>query len=382
MNPNPAADQVHVMAQDPDIYCPEWWNRMFLGQVNTEFEYKPCCVYRGMLTRTTIDPTQIYQHYHDTIAPHRERNLRGERDPACAQCWEAEDRGQVSSRLWKIQEQGRQSVDINTHLDLNLSNLCNLSCAICGPWNSSTWNSRSTRRLYPVAPQYERSRPVIDDPQLFRRLRSIQIQGGEPFMDPNYSTFFENMGRHRDYSDLTITIFTNGTRRPSEKFLTILNSCREVRVFFSIDDQEHRFEYQRSGALWLDVVDNLRWFRDNTGPGWHFNFNPTVSMLNIYYLPELMEFFQQQFPHWPVSINQFNNQPGLLARCAATGMTAWVRDIILARTAHIPALAFLTHYISVIDDPWSPFLDYIERYDEMIQQSYELTHWDFYRLIT
>lgn len=339
-------------------------------------------MYRGMLPSRITDPTAIYQHYTDVITPLRDRNRQGVRDPGCAQCWETEARGQTSGRQWKIVEQGTQTVDVNTHLDLNLSNLCNLSCAICGPWNSSTWAAKTTHRLYPAGPQYQKSRPAIDDPELFRRLRSIQLQGGETFMDPNYSVFFENLGKYRDYSDLTVTIFTNGTTRPSEKFLNILNSCAEVRIFFSIDDIEQRFEYQRSGAHWQSVVDTIHWFQNNTGPRWQFNFNPTYSLLNIYYLPELLAFLQSEFAGMSVFLNQFNNQPGLLAQCEATYMTSVVRDIILDRTQHIPELSFLPGYISVAPDPWAPFLKYIDMYDQMIGQSYADTHREFYQLIT
>jgi hypothetical protein len=375
-------DRAVVSDIDADVYCPEWWNRIFLNQVNDQFEFKPCCMYRGMLSERASDSTSIYQKYTNIIEPLREQNRQGIRDVGCAQCWETEARGQTSGRQWKIVEQGHQTVDVNTHLDLNLSNLCNLSCAICGPWNSSTWAAKTTNKLYPVGNQYQKSRPAIDDPELFRRLRSIQLQGGETFMDPNYSLFFENMGRYRDYSDLTVTVFTNGTTRPSDRFLKILNSCAEVKVFFSIDDIDQRFEYQRSGANWPSVVHTIHWFQNNTGPQWHFNFNPTYSLLNIFYLPELLSFFQTEFPKMSVFLNQFNNQPGLLAQCEATRMTSHVRDVILDRTQNIPQLNFLPGYISIAPDPWAPFLNYVSMYDEMIGQSYADTHAEFYQLIT
>jgi hypothetical protein len=377
-----SSDQVSVSDIDADVYCPEWWNRIFLNQVNDQFDFKPCCMYRGMLPVRATDPTTIYQKYTDVITPLREKNRQGIRDTGCNQCWETEARGHTSGRQWKILEHGSHTVELNTHLDLNLSNLCNLSCAICGPWNSSTWAAKTTPRLYAMQSGYLKTRPAIDDPELFLRLRSIQLQGGETFMDPNYGLFFENLGRYRDYSNLRVTIFTNGTTLPSDKFLNILNSCAEVRVFFSIDDIEQRFEYQRSGAHWVSVVNNIHWFQDNTGPQWQFNFNPTYSLLNIYYLPELLSFLSSEFPAMPVSLNQFNNQPGLLSQCEATMMTESVRDAVLQRTQHISQLSFLPGYISVADNPWAPFLKYVGLYDEMIGQSYADTHPEFYQLIT
>ena len=105
-------------------------------------------------------------------------------------------------------------------------------------------------------------------------------------------------------------------------------------------------------------------------------------MLNIYYLPELLGFLSSEFPAAPVSLNQFNNQPGLLAQCEATMMTESVREVVLQRTQHIPQLNFLPGYITIAADPWSPFLKYVDMYDEMIGQSYAATHPEFYQLIT
>jgi hypothetical protein len=59
-----------------------------------------------------------------------------------------------------------------------------------------------------------------------------------------------------------------------------------------------------------------------------------------------------------------------------------VRDAVLTRIAHVPELAHISSYITVAKNPYAPFLQYIQDYDAMTNQSYQHTHSEFYNLIT
>jgi hypothetical protein len=63
-------------------------------------------------------------------------------------------------------------------------------------------------------------------------------------------------------------------------------------------------------------------------------------------------------------------------------MTADVRDAVIAKLAHVPELAHIHNYITVAEDPYEPFLQYIADYDAMTNQSYQLAHPEFYNLVT
>jgi hypothetical protein len=200
-------------------------------------------------------------------------------------------------------------------------------------------------------------------------------------MESNYLEFFANMGKYRDYSDLEVIVVTNGTQRPNKKFLDILNRCERVTMYFSIDDMGKRFEYQRHGSDWDQVVDNIHWFREQC-PDFDYFAQTTYSMLNIFYLDELDSFLNSTFPWIKKNYNAFSWFPGLRANCLATGMTADVRDAVLDKLATVPELSHMQNYITVADDPYGPFLEYIQEYDAMTGQSYQHTHPEFYNLVT
>jgi hypothetical protein len=380
--------RIDLNPTDPDVFCPEWWTRIHLIQNNDAFRYKPCCLYRDISSQSIANPNTIYHTHNQSavVAQARQDNLNGVKNAGCAMCYESEQRGITSSRQYKIQEYGQQNVPVSGYLDLNLGNLCNLSCAICGPWNSTNWAAKA-----PVAWGYERftqkylkNKPnQIDDPELFLSLHTIQLQGGEVFLEPDYYKFFSNMGKYRTYDNLRVIIFTNGTVKPSAAFWDILNQCGQVEIFFSIDDIKQRFEYQRDGAQWDQVVENMHWFQDHAGAGIKFNINPTYSMLNIYYLADLHDYLQTEFPDIGINYNSFNDHAMSRAKCQASAMTAEVRQACIDRVQHIPELDFLSAYISISENqPYTAFLDYIRHFDQMSKKSYAATHPEFYQLIT
>jgi sulfatase maturation enzyme AslB (radical SAM superfamily) len=367
-----------------DTRCAELWDRMYLSQTNNQLAHKPCCLYQS--AETAVLTTEFDQIYHSHNSAPWIQHLRNETEAGrpvagCNTCYHTESMGLQSSRQTaNLRPRGPR----NGKIDLNLGNLCNLACAICGPWSSSKWQAIAPPEwnYFDPATRYQaRNQPVINDPELFLSLKTVQIQGGEPFMESNYLEFFANMGKYRDYSDLEVVVVTNGTQRPNKKFLDILNSCERVTMYFSIDDLDQRFEYQRHGAEWARVVDNMHWFRKQC-PDFDYFAQTTYSMLNIFYLAELDDFLNRTFPWLKKNYNAFTWFPGLRAHCSATEMTADVRDAVLNKLVHVPELAHIRNYITVAEDPYAPFLKYIADYDAITNQSYQLAHPEFYNLVT
>jgi hypothetical protein len=381
---------INVEPTNKDTYCPEFWNRTYINQRNDQLNVKPCCFYDPRIgaipdrTSQFSDFQSVYQDYNSlpALVEMREKNLLGQTDPGCVYCHKSEEHGIKSGRQYSIEQHGTRQVEISSHLDLSLGNLCNLSCAICGPYNSSSWIpiSNTIWGNNSFNKYVKQNRPVIDDPELFLSLKSIQLQGGEIFMEPNYLKFFQNMGKYRSYSDLSIRIFTNGTIKPDTEFWEILKSCGQVHLLFSIDDVGERFEYQRRGANWAKVVENINWFQENSGSNVMLGLNTTYSLYNVFYLAEIHETFTKLFPRLVKNFQPFNTG---MANCSAGQMTANVRALILQKVSGIPELSFLRDYIQVSDEnPYKGFLDYIKKYDAATGTSYATAHPEFYKLIT
>lgn len=376
-----------MLDQSQENHCPELWQRIYLHQVNEQFLAKPCCYahsYEG--NKVWIDDARrVFEIYNRSpnIQHLREENLQGRLGEGCRVCQHAEQAVGSSGRTRAIERnQGRTDHKLTAHIDLNLGNLCNLACAICDPHSSTSWvpiYQRMQDRPWTHTTYIKHNRPVIDDPALFANIETLQLQGGEVFMQPAYSSFFRNLARTRDLSAISVVIFSNGTVIPDPDLWTYLNQCGQVELFFSIDDIDLRFEYQRHGANWAQVIENIRWFQDHAGANFTLGFHPTYSLLNIYYLRELQQFMADQFPSFQRNWGPYHVDSG---PCIADTLPTTVRQAILDKHQDIPELAFLADYIRDGQRDFGYFINYIQRYDLATRNSYSRTHSDFWHLIS
>lgn len=367
-------------------YCPELWQRMFLFQSNRTFVAKPCCYYQEPDESLWItQPDRIHETYNQSakIQALRDQNLQGHLGPGCHVCTHAESSGIESGRLSALQRMTDATrVRPTRHLDLNLGNLCNLACAICDPHSSTSWVSiyqAMQDQPWPYPGYDKNDRPVINDPALFEHLETIQLQGGEVFLQTAYVDFFTNLSRSRDLGDIRVVIFSNGTVIPQPELWSLLMRSASVDLYFSIDDTGERFEYQRHGARWSRVLDNLAWFDQHAPSHFTLGFHPTYSLLNIYYLCKLWQFMQDRYPTWQRRWGAYHQGTG---PCIADALPAHVRQAVIDRHQHIPELAFLSDYIRPQARDFSDFFQYISRYDRATNGSYHSTHPEFYGILT
>jgi len=95
---------------------------------------------------------------------------------------------------------------------------------------------------------------------------------------------------------------TNGTQYP-EGAIDIWRHFKTVEIAFSIDDVEDRFEYQRSGAVWTDVIRNLKLFKNMSKQHKNIQLQAccTVNVFNVMYLETVAVWLAQQnfdFVYW------------------------------------------------------------------------------------
>lgn len=369
-----------------DNTCPEIWQRMFIAQNNETFVVKPCCYAAPRDTNQVAirDPKKIFHIYNTSsvVTTMREENLQGRLDSGCVVCAAAESSTGSSGRTRALEHMKDNTVVIGSHVDLNLGNLCNLACAICDPHSSTSWlplyNKMNDRPWQDSNPYKVHDRPVIDDPEWFKNIKVLQLQGGEVFLQPAYVDFFQNLERHRDLSEITVRVFTNGTVIPSPDLIDMFRRCQQVDIWFSIDDIGQRFEYQRRGARWTAVLENLNWFRNNRHAQWNLGFHPTYSLLNIYYLPELMRFLSKEFPDWSKIFGPYHVGTG---PCSADILPGHIRQAILDKSQTLPELDWVKDFIQVGDRDFGPFFDYLARYDRATNASYSAAHAEFWQLI-
>ena len=203
-------------------------------------------------------------------------------------------------------------------LDLKLGNICNLKCRICGSWSSSQFaveevqfnkeeetRSRFARTMLQEGAWPRQSADFWNDlDRHLDNIRYIEFTGGEPFMIQEHFQLLQKLVDTGRSNQIEIHYNTNGTQYP-EQAESIWQHFKHVEIAFSIDDVEQRFEYQRSNAIWSEVVDNLKKFKDmkNRNTNISLQFCCTVNVFNVYYLETVANWLEQQqfdFIYWNI----------------------------------------------------------------------------------
>jgi hypothetical protein len=107
-----------------------------------------------------------------------------------------------------------------------------------------------------------------------------------------------------------------------------------VEIAFSIDDVGKRFEYQRSGASWSKVCDNLERFKKLRKE--HSNIQLqvccTVNIFNVFYLPEVSDWIDRQgfdFVYWNIMHDAEYFSVRSLPESAKKSITAHLRNALV-----------------------------------------------------
>ena len=171
-----------------------------------------------------------------------------------------------SDSFHKIEQEQLSQPEQPLHLELYPSNICNLKCRICGPYNSSRWISEAKETLGITEKVYNNLTPENMD--LFSdwlpNLKELNVVGGEPLLLREYKQLLD-LAIEGNYSkNIALFTTTNGTIY-SEELVGLLQHFKKVHLTFSIDDIGQRFEYQRKGATWQPVIDNIQEFAKHGG---------------------------------------------------------------------------------------------------------------------
>jgi len=212
----------------------------------------------------------------------RNQFLQEQRPQTCRKCWNEEDAGRTSKRMHTLDRLKHTIKDTNwtadakslMFLDLKLGNICNLKCRICGSWSSSQFATEEIQaaepeqRKHTFAYQMLRAGNWPRENQNFwseidlcvNDIRYIEFTGGEPFMIDEHFAMLQGIVDRGIADQVEIHYNTNGTQFP-EHAQDIWRHFKTVEIAFSIDDLGDRFEYQRTNAVWNEVIANIELFK-------------------------------------------------------------------------------------------------------------------------
>jgi MoaA/NifB/PqqE/SkfB family radical SAM enzyme len=214
--------------------------------------------------------------------------------------------------LWLKIDYSQDRIDNLKMFDLKLGNRCNLSCNICSPKSSSKVANIRVSSDIISNDEYQRISQLVNwntsdqfrdqIMQLADNLLYLDIYGGEPFMNKAHFVLLHHLIDLGVSKNISIDYNTNGTIY-SEKFFALWKEFKSVKVSFSIDDINDRFEFQRAGADWSSVCDNIARYNQKVSNNFATDIFATVNSQNVYYLPELLEWTTQQQCSQNISFN-------------------------------------------------------------------------------
>ena len=310
-----------------DKFCVLPWISLEASPIGT---VRPCCLADDELvddagekfSLLTADFASIQNS--QNMKSLREDFLAGRSPQTCRKCWNEELAGRTSKRMHTLDRLkhilGDQEWTTDAKplmfLDLKLGNICNLKCRICGSWSSSQF---ATEEINDAPPEEKKSTYAYqmlragawprENTQFWQQIdqcltdiRYIEFTGGEPFMIQEHFIMLQGIVDCGIAHQVEIHYNTNGTQYP-EGAEEIWKHFKTVEIAISIDDLDKRFEYQRSNAVWAEILHNLNRFRELRQRQSNIQLQccSTVNVFNVRYIDQLARWIDRQgfdFVYW------------------------------------------------------------------------------------
>lgn len=307
---------------------------------NNDGTTKICCMIdqtsqtsmRGNLIASTRIPVlgvdSIEDHFNrQEFVSVRQALGKGQRHPACTHCWQEEDANRKSKRqrdneryLHEMKWGSREEYKGLTKIELNLGNLCNIKCRTCHPAISSKWMKEyhevyeakngslykdwsETMKRYHQS--YDNESPFWPDIEThLSTLKQFDFYGGEPFLSEKMWKLLSKAVDKGYSKDIELHYNTNGTTWPDAE-IEAWKDFKQINLSFSIDGIGEQFEYMRFPAKWDAVertLEKARNFRDTYG-NMQISWCVTLSTLNIYNLPEVLDEYYTKYSDMGMYLN-------------------------------------------------------------------------------
>lgn len=353
---------------DRASYCFDIHHTLSLKFYNGITKIGPCC----LADHIDLEHVTVQEFWnHDYLTNLRNQNNNNIIPYECRVCSDLEQAGVHSRRSNHLQyyadeELTRPGVRM---LDIHLPNLCNLRCSICGPYDSTSWHEDAKLLGLPIRDEWRYSKDIqynLKNLELPETLEWVKFWGGEPLLTDLHAEFLELLDEQGLLSQVRLMYNTNGTVRVSDRVLELWSRAKLIEVWFSIDDLGDRFEYQRFGANWSEVTDNMKWYYDNLPHNHLMYISCSYGRLNAWALPDVVNWHQQTFKQ-----SRFGDDIQLvfnrvLGVCGIDQISTKFYEQLKQRYQLYPELQAILNTFKV-DPEYQPtqFLDYVQRLDKI-----------------
>lgn len=375
-----------------DNFCYMPWHGL---TITANGEIKPCCQWKDQLG--TIENADIVETFksHPKIISLRNQFLKGQKPESCRSCWQRESLIGESRRKWfaakfidNIPKNYEYTTEVNdliwTQADINLSNVCNLKCRMCGSWASNSWFEEELK-LANIDQKFEkerdprklkiRQRSLADLKKIIPYLQNvdrIDFKGGEPMMAKSHSQFLEMLIDAKINETITLQYTTNGTVI-NHKILETLSKFKKIRLMFSIEGTGKLYSYIRGGKYSIDQLEENISLYDQL-PNVNIGFNVTMQAYNLLNLKALYDLLEV----WSKSYKNVSNKSAFTTICnSPMYLSPFVLPEKLRRQAGVD-LHDIKDFSGIVSNlesefihnkHWQTFKDFTRELDRMRQEN-------------
>lgn len=353
--------------------------------IGTTGDYQICCWHH-------VPPDQVinineydYQTWNSSkyVAEVRESFKKNQQHPGCHRCWNIEKLGQSSLRtrtlkdyqILKIDKPDPLATPIN--IEVQLGNLCNLSCLMCHEASSSAILAENQKLGIAKYKQKDFNWTLTGFENLKSLLNTqpkiVIIRGGEPLYNKDLLRIIEELPP--EFCKKTVLhITTNATTWP-DRWADALSKFYLVRFTLSIDAVGELYEYIRYPGVWTEVDANIQKMQQYTN--FKLMVNSVVQNLNIMSLESLLDWAKERklyivlsqlaFPEYLTHINLPDKEKNTAIK---------ILKVLVNKPYDSHVNNFLTNsleqLINSTFDPilWQSFVDNITMRDHVRNNSY------------
>lgn len=290
--------------------CKIPWNSIF---VHPDGTIRPCCI-QDLKYGDTMSGETIESVWNSSKAVEfRNQFINGYIPKQCNVCYDKEEKVGSSLRTcfensqldnkFHLALSGHVSFDL-THLDISLSNLCNLRCRFCGPHNSTAWikdelalqkldaNFWSMFMTFDSKIVHQNVDNYIELIKKLPNLRQIEMKGGEPFLVEDQFKLLRFLIDSNRASSLSLNYTTNGTIIKKE-LETLFPHFKYVNMGISVDGTKDVYKYIRGEIFSLenDVERTIEFFESI--PKVRVFIGATLSAYNIFEVANISDWFNK-----------------------------------------------------------------------------------------
>ena len=245
--------------------CPAPWNALYYK--DSVKAYKPCCEFKKLKQFDSLD-----EYFNSDFLNEVKEDLKqGIYHKHCKACKDKSDMNIKNYAEYLIENIGHADTTKFElkWLDYRPGNLCNLKCRMCSVVNSNAIEKEALehpiimevipeldKRFFSIEHGNKELLPELIDPEVFKKLKMLQILGGEPTLDPQIFKLLDYIGTLPTVNDISLRYTTNATS-VNKRWFNVTKNFKDVDITFSIDGTEDTYDYVRTGADYKKVFENI-----------------------------------------------------------------------------------------------------------------------------